>query len=257
MAVNNDLYNRTGDIWWDENEQLSMLRTMVNPARFGFFREALSQRASNGRLKLLDIGCGGGLLSEEFARWGQAVTGIDPSGNSIATARTHAERSGLDIEYVVAGGERIPFANETYDAVFCCDVLEHVTKPIDVIREVGRVLNSGGLFLYDTINRTWRSKLAIVKAFQEWKWTSCAPPDLHAWPNFIKPSELREMMTSVSLENRSTIGLKPSATILECLRQMRKRKRGEITYGELGRRMRMAESRDLSLSYMGYAVKIV
>jgi 2-polyprenyl-6-hydroxyphenyl methylase/3-demethylubiquinone-9 3-methyltransferase len=256
MAVDNDLYNRTGDIWWDENEHLSMLRTMVNPARFGFFREVLSKHAFGKRCKLLDVGCGGGLLAEEFTGIGQIVTGIDPSYNSVATARTHAAKEGLIIEYAAASGERIPFASETYDAVVCCDVLEHLQKPDDVIREIARVLKSGGLFLYDTINRTWRSKLAIIKAFQEWEWISCAPPNLHSWTNFIQPAELRAMMASANLENRLTVGMKPSAGVIECLSNMRKRKRGEITYGELGRRMQMAQSKDLSLSYMGYAVKI-
>jgi len=257
MAVDNELYNRPSDIWWDENEHLSMLRTMVNPARFGFFRDVLSKHAAGRALRVLDVGCGGGLLTEEFARIGHAVTGIDPSYHSIATARAHAARESFAIEYAAGSGEKIPFADETFDAVSCCDVLEHVTKPADVIREIARVLKCGGLFLYDTINRTWRSKLAIIRAFQEWEWTSCAPPNLHSWNNFIRPPELRSMMAPVSLESRLMVGMKPSAGTIECLRQMRKRKRGEISYGELGRRMRMAESKDLSLSYMGYAVKIV
>ena len=234
-----------------------MLRTMLNPVRFVFFRSILMDDVgidTRGRTAL-DVGCGGGLLAEEFARLGFSVTGIDPSPRSLLTARNHAAASELAIHYLAGAGERLPFAGESHDVVFCSEVLEHVESPSQVIAEISRVLKPDGVFLYDTINRTLRSKIAVIEVFQEWKWTSCAPPNLHDWDKFIKPRELRETMLRHGLEPRATVGMKPFANPIDLIRQLRKRKRGEISYGELGRRMKMRRAEDVSICYMGWAVK--
>ena len=250
--TDNELYNRSGDIWWDEREHFSMLRTMLNPARFGFFRDVLKNR--EGR-RILDVGCGGGLLAEEFARLGLSVTGVDPSWSSVTTARNHARQSGLEIDYLTATGEKLPFANGSFDSVVCADVLEHVDSPPMVIAEISRVLKEGGVFLYDTINRTLRSRIAVIGIFQEWKRTRCAPPNLHDWNKFIRPREMREMLARHGLLCRRVVGLQPRIGKIHALRQLRKRSRGEISHGELGRRMQMRAARDISMSYMGWAVK--
>lgn len=257
MPVNNQLYNRQGDIWWNEHEPLSMLRTMLNPIRFGFFRAVLTDE---GRIDphgqtALDLGCGGGLLAEECARLGLLVTGVDPSMRSIRTAQEHAAESDLAINYLAGAGELLPFADASYDRIFCCDVLEHLENPTKVIAEISRVLKPNGFFLYDTINRTLRSKIAVIWLFQQWHWTSCAPPDLHDWNKFIKPRELRQMMVQYGLQPRSIVGIKPQANPIDLICQMRRCKSGQISYGELGRRMKMRAAADLSISYMGWAVK--
>src|SRR6266853_5173485 len=211
--VDNQLYNRPGDIWWNEHEPLSMLRTMLNPVRFGFFRAVLTDEvrlAPCGRTAL-DVGCGGGLLAEECARLGLSVTGIDPSTCSVRTAREHARESGLAINYLAAAGELLPFGDASYDAVFCCDVLEHLENPAAVIAEISRVLKPNGFFLYDTINRTLRSKIAVIWLFQKCDWTSCAPRNLHDWDKFIKPKELREMIAQCGLDPGSVVGMTPQA----------------------------------------------
>ena len=95
MPIDNELYNHLSHTWWDENEPLGILRTTLNPVRFGYFHRMLTQeekREPHGKT-LLDVGCGGGLLSEEFARLGCQVTGVDPSEPSLTTARTHAQES--------------------------------------------------------------------------------------------------------------------------------------------------------------------
>jgi 2-polyprenyl-6-hydroxyphenyl methylase/3-demethylubiquinone-9 3-methyltransferase len=253
-VTDNELYNRSGDIWWDDREHFSMLRTMLNPARFAFFRDVLENEARECR-NILDAGCGGGLLAEEFARLGLSVTGVDPSLNSVTTALIHARASGLEIDYLAATGEVLPFANGSFDSVVCADVLEHVDSPPVVIAEISRVLKDGGVFLYDTINRTLRSKVAVIGIFQEWKWTRCAPPNLHDWNKFIKPREMREMLAQHGLLCRRVVGLQPRIGKIQAIRQLRKRSRSEISQGELGRRMEMRASRDISMSYMGWAVK--
>jgi 2-polyprenyl-6-hydroxyphenyl methylase/3-demethylubiquinone-9 3-methyltransferase len=258
MSVDNRLYDRPGDIWWNEQEPFSMLRTMLNPVRLGFFHAVLTDEGRidpHGRTAL-DVGCGGGLLAEECARSGLVVTGIDPSICSVRTAQEHAVQYDLAINYLAGAGELLPFAEASYDVVFCCDVLEHLESPIRVIAEISRVLKPNGFFLYDTINRTLRSRIAVIGLFQQWHWTSCAPLDLHDWNKFIKPAELREMMAQNGLQPRSVVGMKPQANPIDLICQMRRRKRGQISYGELGRRMKMGAAADLSMSYMGWALKL-
>src|SRR5438876_9377563 len=180
MPVDNEIYNRMADAWWDENGFLNLLRTGMNRGRFGYFRDVLTNRLKidpRGK-SALDIGCGGGLLAEEFASLGCMVTGIDPSASSIAAARAHAEQSGLTIDYRIAAGEKIPIESESFDIVYCCDTLEHVNDLEKVISETARVLKAGGIFLYDTINRTLRSRLIVIGLLQEWRWSSVCPSGL-------------------------------------------------------------------------------
>ncbi|HEV2690619.1 MAG TPA: bifunctional 2-polyprenyl-6-hydroxyphenol methylase/3-demethylubiquinol 3-O-methyltransferase UbiG [Bryobacteraceae bacterium] len=257
MPVDNRLYDREGDIWWNDDQPLSMLRAMLNPVRFGFFRDELTKVIPMGLtgLKVLDVGCGGGLLDEEVAQLGLLVTGLDPSQRSLVTARRHAAQSELSINYVAGKGERLPVANASHDIVICCDVLEHVDAPDRVISEIARALKPNGIFFYDTINRTLASKVAVITLFQNWQVTSCAPANLHEWKKFIKPLELQEMMARHGLHNRTLCGMRPGVNPIELIRQMRKRKRGGISYAELGKRMKMRITDDLSISYMGLAVK--
>ena len=257
MPVDNQLYDRGDDIWWSEDQPLSMLRTMLNPVRVVFFRDELisTKRIGLTGRRVLDVGCGGGLLTEEVAHLGLSVTGVDPSQRSLVTAREHAALSDLSINYIAGFGELLPFANASHDIVICCDVLEHVDTPNRVIGEIARVLKPNGIFFYDTINRTLISKVTVITLFQNWRVTSCAPANLHDWNKFIKPSELREIMAQHGLQNRVLCGMQPAANPIDLIRQMRKRKRGEISYGELGRRMKMRVTRDISISYIGWAVK--
>src|SRR5512141_1101674 len=191
MPVDNAVYNRMAASWWDESGFLHALAAL-NPARFGYMRRVLIEelRLAPVGLQVLDIGCGGGLLAEEFARLGCTVMGVDPSEESLVATRTHAAPQGLPIEYQRALGEALPFPDESFDIVYCCDVLEHVSDLRQVIAETARVLKPGGTYLYDTINRTLQSRLIVIKLLQEWRWTALMPPRLHDWKMFIRPSEL-------------------------------------------------------------------
>src|SRR5262245_15034770 len=163
--------------WWDASGFLHVLAAL-NPARFGYMRRVLVEelRLSTAGLHVLDVGCGGGLLAEEFTRLGCALTGVDPSAASLAVARAHAADRGFLIAYHRALGESLPFARGSFDVVYCCDVLEHVADVSRVIAETARVLRSGGIYFYDTINRTLRSRLIMIKLLQDWPWTAMMPP---------------------------------------------------------------------------------
>lgn len=257
MPVDNELYNRPGDIWWNENEVLSGLRFTLNPARFGYFRQTLTERLKldpQGR-PTLDIGCGGGLLAEEFARLGCRVTGIDPSVSSLATARAHAQQSGLEIDYQPGIGEQLPFADASFDLVYCCDVLEHVSDLNRVIAETARVLKPGGVYFFDTINRTLFSWLVVIKLFQEWEWSRLMPPNLHAWEQFIRPGDLRAALARHGLECCEIKGMGPAASPLTLLRLLRRRKRGAISFRQLSEAARFRVGGHRLASYLGYAVK--
>jgi 2-polyprenyl-6-hydroxyphenyl methylase/3-demethylubiquinone-9 3-methyltransferase len=256
MPVDNALYDRMADSWWDEGGFLHSL-TALNPARFGYMHRVLTQElgVNPTALEVLDIGCGGGLLAEEFARLGCRVTGVDPSEASLAAARRHAAGQRLPITYRAAAGEALPFADQSFDVVYCCDVLEHVSDLRRVIAETARVLKPGGTYLYDTINRTVRSRLIVIMLLQEWRWTAVVPPGLHDWNMFIKPDELRRLLQGEGLVPAGLIGLKPRANSFRLIRALRRCKRGSMSYAEAAREMGPGESPDLSLAYMGYARK--
>jgi 2-polyprenyl-6-hydroxyphenyl methylase/3-demethylubiquinone-9 3-methyltransferase len=257
--VDNEVYRRLGHAWWDDDVgEFSTIRFFVNPVRSGYFQRVLARERAltQGRRQLLDVGCGGGILAEELARAGFEVTGIDPAPETLETARAHALATGLSIRYALGSGERLPAADASFDVVTCCDVLEHVDDPDPVIGEVARVLRPGGLFFYDTINRTFLSKLTAIKIMQEWRSTAFAEPNTHVWEKFIKPEELTAMLRRHGLEQREARGItSPRRNPIGVILDFRRRVQGKITFRELGRRLHLEESDHLEMSYMGYASK--
>jgi 2-polyprenyl-6-hydroxyphenyl methylase/3-demethylubiquinone-9 3-methyltransferase len=254
--IDNDLYDRLADTWWEENSSLHLLKALLNPWRVPYFQRLLRQRKLDPRGKrALDVGCGGGLLAEELAAMGFSVTGIDPSEKSIAAAHAHAAQSGLPIDYHLGSGDALPFAEESFELVSCCDVLEHIPQWDAVIGEIVRVLTPGGVLLYDTINRTLYSKLVVIKLAQEWAWTRLLPPRLHAWEMFITPAELTLSLNRHGLQNREFVGTKVSGNPLQLLLALRRYKAGTISGAEFGKRAGFTEGPNIAGSYMGYAVK--
>jgi len=256
MPVDNTIYDRLSHSWWDEDALPAVLRTGANPARFGYMKRVLAQQLGIDPvgLEILDVGCGGGLLAEEFAALGARVTGVDPSAGSLEAARAHARATGFEIRYQHGVGEQLPLPDASFDAVYCCDVLEHVDDVGRTVREIARVLRPGGVFLYDTINRTRRSRLLVIKLSQDWAATRWAEPNTHDWRCFIRPPELERELAAAGLDVRDRVGLAPPNPFA-AVRAMRDRARGAITYAELGRRLHLRETRDTSALYAGYAVK--
>ena len=214
------------------------------------------QRSSQVRgLRALDIGCGGGFLAEEFAALGCRVVGVDPSPVSIAAARGHAAARGLDIDYRVGPGERLPVPDSGFDLAYCCDVLEHVSDLDRVVSEAARVLKPDGLYLFDTINRTLKSRLLAIKVTQQWPLTRITDVALHDWDMFIKPAELAGVLARHGLEAAEIAGLGPRAKLPALLRGYIAARRGRISYGELSRRLDFGRVGSTAVSYMGFAVK--
>jgi two-component system, sensor histidine kinase and response regulator len=146
--VDNQFYDREASDWWSGTDNpLMIIRYMMNPVRFSYvIRQLVAQSYDYRHKRVLDIGCGGGFLTEEIAKYGFETTGLDPSAPSLVTARSHARVQNLQIEYLEGVGEALLFPDNHFDIVFCLDVLEHVSDFRKVIREVSRVLAPGGLF---------------------------------------------------------------------------------------------------------------
>jgi 2-polyprenyl-6-hydroxyphenyl methylase/3-demethylubiquinone-9 3-methyltransferase len=191
--------------WWDPNGKFRPLH-MMNPCRL---RYAVAQiTAQHGRdpkslrpltgLRILDIGCGGGLLSEPMARLGAEVVGADAAARNIPIAQLHADRMGLTIDYRVTTAEALAEAGEQFDAVLNMEVVEHVPDPQAFLDACAVLVRPGGLMITSTINRNPKSyAVAIVGAEQIMRWL---PKGTHDWAKFITPDELQGMLGRAGLE---------------------------------------------------------
>ncbi|MEY3901140.1 MAG: hypothetical protein RL189_446 [Pseudomonadota bacterium] len=205
-------YSDMADSWWDDSGPFQDLVHMI-PARFEFFDRTLCDW--NGK-RVLDLGCGGGFVSEFLAARGATVVGVDPSAPLLNVARGHSSGRGLNIDYKVGTGEAIPAADGAFDVVVCVDVLEHVADLSKVLQEVRRVLKPQGLFFYDTINRTTFSFLWMIVALE---WISGRiPRGTHDWRKFIRPHELLDLLNKNGFKPTEQAGLNISSLTMEKFR---------------------------------------
>jgi 2-polyprenyl-6-hydroxyphenyl methylase/3-demethylubiquinone-9 3-methyltransferase len=239
MHIDNDWYDELGDRWWDRDGPVGILHEL-NGTRFEYFKSVLG--ALDG-VRLLDVGCGGGLLAARMAGEGARVVGADLSHPSLAAAKRHAEAAGLALEFVNARGESLPLVAESFDAVVTSDFLEHVSDLDAVIAECSRLLRPGGLFLYETINRTLLARVTAIWLFE--RLLGLIPPRTHDAGMFIKPAELHASLARHGIVNRETRGITPEAgTAGALLRLVRERRAGPFKITD-----------NTSISYLGYGVK--
>ena len=188
-------FSRHAAQWWDAHGPMAALHKF-NPVRLAYIRDRAA--AHFGRdparldslagLRVLDIGCGGGILSEPLARLGARVVGADPSESNIAVAAHHAERSGLTIDYRAVAAEALAQSGETFDVVLAMEVVEHVADVGLFIALAASMVAPGGQLFVATLNRTAKSfALAIVGAEFILRWL---PPGTHRWEKFVTPNEL-------------------------------------------------------------------
>jgi len=191
--------------WWDLEGKFKPLH-MMNPVRLDYitrqiaaeFGRDLGRPAPFEGLRILDIGCGGGLLCEPMARLGATIVGADAAARNIPVAKIHAEKSGLDIDYRHTTAEAMAEAGEQFDVVLNMEVVEHVADPLGYLTACRQLLKSGGLHLCSTINRNPKSfAMAIVGAEWVMRWL---PKGTHEWSKFITPDELFGLLTKAGLE---------------------------------------------------------
>jgi 2-polyprenyl-6-hydroxyphenyl methylase/3-demethylubiquinone-9 3-methyltransferase len=231
-------FSRIAEEWWDPKGKFAPLHRL-NPVRLGYIRDRAAahwQRDPLGGsplegLSLLDIGCGGGLLCEPMTRLGATVTGIDAAGRNIATARLHAERQGLAIDYREATAEALAAEGKQFDIVLALEIVEHVADVDLFLQSCGRLAKPGGLVFLSTLNRTAKAwALAIAGAEYVLRWL---PRGTHDWRKFLKPSEVVRGLRSGGVEAQEIVG---------------------VVYSPLSRAWSLNAS-DLDVNYMLYGIK--
>jgi 2-polyprenyl-6-hydroxyphenyl methylase/3-demethylubiquinone-9 3-methyltransferase len=192
-------FSRLAGEWWDARGKMAVLHKF-NPVRLAYIRDrACRQFGRNpghppclGGIRILDIGCGGGILCEPLARLGARMVGADPSPDNIKAAELHAQRGGLAIDYRIAAAEALASAGERFDVVLAMEVVEHVADVGLFVRRCADMVKPGGLMIAATLNRTLKSfALAIVGAEYVLGWL---PRGTHRWDKFVTPGELESAM---------------------------------------------------------------
>ena len=200
-----DRFTSIADAWWDLNGDFAPLHRL-HPVRLKFIRDHLCKHFSrdpltskplNG-LEIIDVGCGGGILSEPIARLGGTVTGIDAGLENINIARHHAELENLNINYLHRLPEDLASHKDLYDVVLNMEVVEHVANLDAFLRATAQLIKPGGVMVLSTLNRTWKS-LALAKIAAEYvlRWL---PVGTHDWRKFVRPSELSAGLASQKIK---------------------------------------------------------
>ncbi len=197
-------FAKLAEDWWNPTGKFRALH-QIGAARLGFIRQAatrhfgLSARGMKpfAGLAMLDIGCGGGLISEPLARLGASVTGIEPTDDNIGAARGHAAEMGLEIDYRAIRAEVLAAQGRTFDCVVCLEVIEHVPDPATFAAVCASLVRPGGMLCMSTINRTIKAyALAIIGAEYILRWL---PVGTHQWERFVSPDEMSRYLTSAGL----------------------------------------------------------
>ena len=230
-------FSRIADEWWDPTGKFAPLHRL-NPVRIGYIRDRVAAHwqwdALNGEplkgLSLLDIGCGGGLLSEPMTRLGASVTGVDASPRNIGVAALHAEAQGLAIDYRQGTAEALVESGAQFDVVLALEIVEHVADVDLFLQSCGRLVKPGGLLFLSTLNRTAKAwALAIVGAEYVLGWL---PRGTHDWKKFLKPSEVARGLRAGGIETQEIVG---------------------VVYAPLSRKWSLNRN-DLDVNYMLYGV---
>ena len=188
--------------WWDTEGEFKPLH-QINPLRVGFIRERCEL---NGK-KILDVGCGGGILSEALSSLGAKVTGIDASDNTIGVAMSHSKKVGSNVKFLKNTIEEFKSSHpeEKFDVITCLEMLEHVPSPADIVKICSEMLEDGGDIFFSTINRNPRSYLFAILGAEYI--LNLLPKGTHDYEKFIKPSELIQMMENNGLTIKELTGM--------------------------------------------------
>ncbi len=230
-----DIFSSFG--WWDKGCFLGQM----TGDRCDYIQSCLEGslgREALWRQQILEVGCGGGLICEELAGRGATMLGVDPSLPALQTAREHADQSGLAerITYEQGYAEALPFDPASFQAVVCLDVLEHVKDLRSTIAEIARVLAPGGVFVFDTINRTLLARAVLIWYGEHFP-SGGLVPGIHDYHAFIKPAELRGVLEASHFEIKELTGFMPR--------------------GFVHGRFKMGPGWFKGVSYVGYAIKPV
>lgn len=241
--VNNVLYNTLGEDWYTAYDHPVALLRQEAKIKFSWINERIQkEKIQIIPLQILDVGCGGGFLSNRLAEEKYSVTAIDLSEESLEIARKHDQTK--KVLYINADAYKLPFKSASFDVVTAMDFLEHVDEPEKVIEEISRVLKSGGMFFFHTFNRNWLSHFVIIKLVE--LLVKNTPPNLHVIDLFIKPDELSQFCRNNEMSVAEMTGIRPCFSTIT-LRDLLNRTVPENFTFML--------TPSLKLSYLGYAIK--
>lgn len=196
-----DNFNRLSHKWWDEDGEFSALHK-INPLRLQF----IQQHQSIANQSVLDIGCGGGILSESMAKIGAEVTGIDLADQVLTVAKLHALDSGVKVNYQLIAAEEYAEQNlAKHDMITCMEMLEHVPDPQAIINAAAKAVKKDGWVFFSTLNRNMKSYLLAVMAAEHL--LNLVPKGTHQHEKFIKPSEMAQMARNAGLSLIDTTGI--------------------------------------------------
>ena len=205
-------FSKMAKDWWNPKGKFKPLH-LFNPVRIKFIKEKLishfkidiNNEKPLKQLKILDIGCGGGLLCEPLYRLGATITGIDPSQNNIKIAKLHSEEMGLNIEYIHASPENLNFINE-FDVILNMEIIEHVSNTNLFIKNCSKLIKKNGMMFVATINKNLKSYVfAIIGAEYILRWL---PIGTHDWNKFLTPQDLKIITIKNNFMADETIGMK-------------------------------------------------
>ena len=253
-----EVYGRIAASWWNENGYLQLQRSLLNPWRVRYFSQLLLLHYGQklNTKKLLDIGCGTGVLAEDLVPLKCSIYGIDSSLKSVVVADQQAQALELPIRYQSGALNRLPFPDETFDIVTCTETLEHLSDWEVVLTEAHRILAPDGLFLFTTINRTLKSYLQLILVAEKFPLTRIFPKSTHSWKKFIHPSELEQVMGDCGFEPQEFVGSQFDHSLPYLITQMIKFKNMTISAPEFGKRIQLEPSYSVQMNYMGYATKV-
>jgi 2-polyprenyl-6-hydroxyphenyl methylase/3-demethylubiquinone-9 3-methyltransferase len=244
LAVNNDIYNQLGERWYTaKDDPVALLRAEAQ-CRDPWVVQIIRSHFKHAKIQALDVGCGGGFLSNRLAREGHSVTGIDLSEESLEVARRYDPTR--SVRYQSADVYSLPMSDCSFDVVCAMDFLEHVDRPEASIHEMSRVLKPGGLLFFHTFNRNPIANFVVIKLV-EWL-VKNTPPQMHVSNLFIKPQELEQFCRRSNLHVVEMRGLRPNLFSRAALKS--------LWTGSIEEGFHFVFVNSLLISYCGYAKKL-
>lgn len=240
--IDNSIYDQYGERWYEAfDDPIALLRAQ-NKLEFPWIVERI-EKAKFETVRVLDVGCGAGFLSNDLGQRTYEVTAVDQSLESIKVAQKHD--TSLRVNYMVADAYHLPFRDESFEVVTAMDFLEHIERPAEIIREFSRVLKPKGLFFFHTFNRNPLSHLVVIKMV-EWL-VKNTPKNMHVIELFIKPEELKKYCVDAGLGVKELVGIRPRYSTIPLK---------NLFSGIVPEGMEFCFTKNLRISYLGMAVKM-